>query len=80
MGVYRFLLFPFGISTAPGEYQARLAHQVLEGFYLNGSVVYIDDTVIYGEKEKFSWKYWIWFSGGWRISMSVSSQANVLLG
>ena len=37
-GVYRFLACPFGISTAPGEYQARMAHKVLEG-YLNGAVV-----------------------------------------
>jgi hypothetical protein len=51
-GVYRFLSCPFGISTAPGEYQARMAHQVLEGYYLNGAVVYIDDTVIYGKNEK----------------------------
>ena len=42
----------FGISTAPGEYQARLAHHVLEEFYLNGAVVYIDDTVIYGKNEE----------------------------
>ena len=45
--MYGFLSCPFGISTAPGEYQARMAHQVLEGYYLNGAVVYIDDTVIY---------------------------------
>ena len=50
MGVYRFLSFPFEISTAPGEYQARMAHQVLEGFNLNGAIVYTDDTVIYGLK------------------------------
>jgi len=50
MRVYRFLSFPFGILTAPGEYQARMDHQVLEGYYLNGAVVYIDDTVIYGGK------------------------------
>ena len=24
-----------------------MAHQVLEGFYLNGGIIYIDDTVIY---------------------------------
>ena len=30
-----------------------MAHQVSEGFYLNGAVVYIDDTVIYGKKENF---------------------------
>jgi hypothetical protein len=47
-GVYRFLACPFGISTAPGEYQARMAHIILEEFYLKGAVVYIDDTVIYG--------------------------------
>jgi cleavage and polyadenylation specificity factor subunit 1 len=47
-GVYRFLSCPFGISTAPGEYQARMAHQVLQKFYLNGSIVYIDDKVVYG--------------------------------
>ena len=47
-GVYRFLACPFGISTAPGEYQARMAHVVLKDFYLNGAIVYIDDTVIYG--------------------------------
>jgi hypothetical protein len=29
-----------------------MAHQVLEGYYLNGAVVYIDDTVIYGKNEK----------------------------
>ena len=44
-------LDPFRISTAPGEYQAKIAHQVLEGYYLNGAVVYIDDTVIYGKNE-----------------------------
>ena len=48
-GVYRFLAFPFGISTALGKYQARMAHKVLEGYYLNGAVVYIDDTVVYGK-------------------------------
>ena len=47
-GVYRFLACPFGISTAPGEYQARMAHEILKDFYLNGAIVYIDDTVIYG--------------------------------
>ena len=50
-GVYRFLDCPFGISTAPGEYQARMANKVLEGYYLNGAVMYIDDTVVYGEND-----------------------------
>ena len=50
-GVYPYLACPFiffGISTSPGEYQARMAHQILQEFYLNSAVVYIDDTVIYG--------------------------------
>jgi len=33
-GVYRFLTCPFGISTVPIEYQARMVHKVLEGFIL----------------------------------------------
>ena len=36
---------PFGISTAPGEYQVRMAHEISKK---NGAIVYIDDTVIYG--------------------------------
>ena len=31
-GVNRFLAYSFGISTAPGEYQARMAHKVLKVF------------------------------------------------
>jgi len=54
MGVYRFLACPFGISTTPGEYEARMAHEVLKHYYLNGAIVYIDDTVIYGwDVERF---------------------------
>ena len=48
MGGLSFLACPFGILTAPGEYQARMAHEVLQDYYLNGAIVYIDDTVIYG--------------------------------
>ena len=47
-GVYRFSACPFSISTARGEYQARMAHEILQDYYLNGAIVYIDDTVIYG--------------------------------
>ena len=53
-GVYRFLACPFGISTAPGEYQARMAHEVLQDYCLNCAVVYIDDRIIYGRNEKTS--------------------------
>jgi len=51
-GVYRFLVCPFGILTAPGEYQARMAHEVLQDYYLIGAVVYIDDTIINGRNEE----------------------------
>ena len=30
--VYRFLAFPFDISTARGEYQARMTHEVLQDY------------------------------------------------
>ena len=46
-GVYRVSACPFDISTAAGRYQARMDHQILKEVYLNGSVVYIDDTLIY---------------------------------
>jgi len=36
----------FGVSMAPGEYQARMAHEILQDYYLNGAILYIDDTVI----------------------------------
>ena len=58
-GVYRSLACPFGISTAPGEYQVRLVHQILKEIYLNGAVVCVDDTVIYGANLELSWKEWI---------------------
>jgi len=34
--------------------QARMAHQVLEGFYLNGEIIYINDTVSNGSGEWLS--------------------------
>ena len=33
-------------------YQARLFHEILKGFYLNGAIVYFYDTVIYGRNVK----------------------------
>ena len=47
-GVYRFLACPFDISTAPGKYQEWLAHEILQDYYLIGSIGYIHDTVIFG--------------------------------
>ena len=29
-----------------------MAHEVLNEYYLNGTVVYIDDTIIYGRNEE----------------------------
>jgi len=39
----------FGVATAPGIYQQRMQNIVLKDYYLNGAVVYIDDTVVYGK-------------------------------
>jgi len=50
--VYHFPAYPFGILTAPGEYQARMAHEILKDYYLNGAVVYIDNTIIYWRSEE----------------------------
>ena len=52
MGSLSILAYPFGISTAPGDYQARMAHEILQDHFLNGAIVYIDDTVIYGSTVK----------------------------
>ena len=32
-GVYQFLACPFGLSTAPSEYQTPIAYVVLKAFY-----------------------------------------------
>ena len=37
-GVYRFLDCLFGISTAPGKFQAKIAHEILQDCYVNGAV------------------------------------------
>jgi len=42
------LACPFGASTASGEYQARMVHEVLQDYYLNSAIEYIDNTVIDG--------------------------------
>ena len=44
----------FSQDIAPGEYQARMAHEILQDYYLNGAIVYIDDTVIYGSTVEIS--------------------------
>ena len=46
-GLYQFKRCPFGISTAPAIYQDRMAHVILRDWFMNGCVVFIDDTVIY---------------------------------
>ena len=40
------------LSIEPGEYQTRMAHDVLQDYYLNDAVVYVDDTIIYGRDEE----------------------------
>ena len=46
MEIYRFFACPFGKSAAPREYQARMAHQILQDNFLNDAIVCIDDTDI----------------------------------
>ena len=46
-GLYSMNNLGFGVATAPGIYQQRMAGPILGFFYLNGVVVYIDDTIIY---------------------------------
>jgi hypothetical protein len=48
-GIYRFTACPFGICTAPGIYQDRMANEILRDVYLKGAVVYIDDTMVYSK-------------------------------
>ena len=59
IGIHRFLARPLSISTSPGEYHARIAHDFLQVFYLNGAIVYTDGIVIYGRDVKVSWISWI---------------------
>jgi hypothetical protein len=48
LGLYQFRKCPFGLSTAPGIYQDRMQNVVLNGLIPESGVVYIDDTVSYG--------------------------------
>ena len=45
-GRYRYLRMPFGISSAPEEYQRRM-HDVVQG--LPGVEVIADDILVYGK-------------------------------
>ena len=56
-----------------------MAHKMVEGFYLNGAVVYIDDTVIYEQIGKHSWKCRICFWTEWPRSMSDSTKTSVFM-
>ena len=69
MGSVSVFSVPFGISTAPGEYQAHMAHEILQDNYLNGSIVYIDDTVIYGSTVDGFLRSWIKSYLGWLLLM-----------
>eukprot|EP00595_Chromulina_sp_UTEXLB2642_P002028 CAMPEP_0196762882 /NCGR_PEP_ID=MMETSP1095-20130614/3014_1 /TAXON_ID=96789 ORGANISM="Chromulina nebulosa, Strain UTEXLB2642" /NCGR_SAMPLE_ID=MMETSP1095 /ASSEMBLY_ACC=CAM_ASM_000446 /LENGTH=1512 /DNA_ID=CAMNT_0042114961 /DNA_START=95 /DNA_END=4633 /DNA_ORIENTATION=- len=48
-GNYVFTRCPFGVSIAPGVYQNIMSTKVLKDLYLNGVLVYIDDTIVYGK-------------------------------
>jgi hypothetical protein len=48
-GVYKMRMLGFGISSAPGIYQQRMQDVVLKDHYLKRCVVYIDDTIVYGD-------------------------------
>ena len=48
MGGISLFGMPIWYLNCPGENQARMAHEVMQDYYLNGAIVYIDDTVIYG--------------------------------
>ena len=45
-GCYRYLRMPFGVSSAPEEYQRRI-HDVVQG--LPGVEVIADDILVYGK-------------------------------
>ena len=45
LGRYRYLRMPFGISSAPEEYQRRM-HDIVQG--LPGVEVIVDDILVYG--------------------------------
>ena len=49
-GRYRWLRLPFGISSAPEEFQKRLL-DALEG--LDGTICIADDILVYGEGESY---------------------------
>ena len=49
-GRYRWLRMPFGISSAPEEYQRR-QHEVIEG--LNGVECIADDLLVYGSGDNY---------------------------
>jgi hypothetical protein len=48
-GLFKWTRTPFGISTAPGVYQDRMANVFLKDLMYTACIVYIDDTIIFGE-------------------------------
>ena len=47
-GLFKWTRCPFGISTAPGVYQDRMANVILKDLMYICCVVYIDDTIVFG--------------------------------
>ena len=50
-GQYCFTRMPFGIAAAPGTFQEMMT-KVLEGMETNGTVVYLDDILIFSRSEE----------------------------
>ena len=61
---------PFGISTTPGEYQARMAIKILQDYYLNGAIVLMTLSFMQQAQWRVSEQLWIKSYLGWQLLMS----------
>ena len=50
-GQFCFNRLPFGLATAPATFQ-RLMHHMLKGIIFDGTIVYLDDILIYGKDKE----------------------------
>ena len=53
-GQFEFLVMPFGFANAPAQFQ-KLMNEVFRNQTGNFKLVYLDDVVVYPEKEKDHW-------------------------
>ena len=56
---------PFGISTTPGEYQALMAHKIIQDYCLNGAIVLMTLSFMQQAQWRVSEQLWIKFYLGW---------------